>query len=83
VSPENSKKLMSLASNQKEFEIDLPSQKIIVDRETINFEIEEYRKKRLLEGLDDISMTMNYEQSITDYEYIQKKNKPWLFKDIK
>jgi len=26
---------------------------------------------------------MNYEQSITDYELLQKKNKPWIFKDIK
>jgi 3-isopropylmalate/(R)-2-methylmalate dehydratase small subunit len=83
VSPENSKKLMSLAGDQKEFEIDLPSQSISIDGEKISFEIEEYRKQRLLEGLDDISITMNYEQNITDYESRQKNNKPWIFKDIK
>ena len=83
VSPENSKKLMSLAVDQKEFEIDLPSQSISIDGEKISFEIEEYRKQRLLEGLDDISITMNYEQNITDYESRQKNNKPWIFKDIK
>ena len=83
VSPENSKKLMSLAGDQKEFEIDLPSQSISVSGEKIGFEIEEYRKQRLLEGLDDISITMNYEKNITDYESQQKKNKPWIFKDIK
>jgi|TARA_B110000977_G_scaffold28137_1_gene35951 3-isopropylmalate/(R)-2-methylmalate dehydratase small subunit len=83
VSPENSKKLMSLAVDQKEFEIDLPSQSISVGGEKIDFEIEEYRKQRLLEGLDDISITMNYEKNITDYESQQKKNKPWIFKDIK
>jgi 3-isopropylmalate dehydratase small subunit len=83
VSPENSKKLMSLAVDQKEFEIDLPSQSISVGGEKIDFEIEEYRKQRLLEGLDDISITMNYEKNISDYESQQKKNKPWIFKDIK
>ena len=83
VSPENSKKLMSLAVDQKEFEIDLPSQSISVGGEKIDFEIEKYRKQRLLEGLDDISITMNYEKNITDYESQQKKNKPWIFKDIK
>jgi|TARA_B110000305_G_C19447791_1_gene645854 3-isopropylmalate dehydratase small subunit len=83
VSPENSKKLMDFAGDQKEFEIDLPSQNILVEGEKIGFDIEPYRKERLIEGLDDIGITMNYEQSITDYELLQKKNKPWIFKDIK
>lgn len=83
VSPENLKKLMDFASDQKEFEIDLPSQNISVEGEKIGFDIEPYRKERLIEGLDDIGITMNYEQSITDYELLQKKNKPWIFKDIK
>ena len=69
--------------DQKEFEIDLPSQNISVEGEKIGFDIEPYRKERLIEGLDDIGITMNYEQSITDYELLQKKNKPWIFKDIK
>ena len=83
VSPENSNKLMDFASDQKEFEIDLPSQNILVEGEEFGFDIEPYRKERLIEGLDDIGITMNYEQSITDYELLQKKNKPWIFKDIK
>ncbi|MDA9605205.1 3-isopropylmalate dehydratase small subunit [Alphaproteobacteria bacterium] len=83
VSPENSNKLMDFARDQKEFEIDLPSQNISVEGEKIGFDIEPYRKERLIEGLDDIGITMNYEQSITDYELLQKKNKPWIFKDIK
>ena len=83
VSSENSKKLMDFASDQKEFEIDLPSQNILVEGEEFGFDIEPYRKERLIEGLDDIGITMNYEQSITDYELLQKKNKPWIFKDIK
>ena len=61
VSPENSNKLMDFASDQKEFEIDLPSQNISVEGEKIGFDIEPYRKERLIEGLDDIGITMNYE----------------------
>ncbi|MDC0861912.1 3-isopropylmalate dehydratase small subunit [Alphaproteobacteria bacterium] len=83
VSPEISKKLMNLAGEKKEFEIDLPTQNIIVEGEKFGFEIEEYRKERLIKGLDDIGITMNYKQNITDYESLQKKNKPWIFKDIK
>ena len=44
-SPDNSKVLMELAGEQKEFLIDLPSQKILVGNTNIDFEIEEYRKK--------------------------------------
>ena len=69
VSPENSKKLMDFAGDQKEFEIDLPSQNILVEGEKIGFDIEPYRKERLIEGLDDIGITMNYEQSITAVSY--------------
>ncbi|MAV82280.1 MAG: 3-isopropylmalate dehydratase small subunit [Pelagibacteraceae bacterium] len=82
VSADNSKKLMELASEKKEFDIDLPSQTIRVEDTSINFDIEEYRKQRLLEGLDDIGITMNYEQNISDYELKQKNNKPWIFKDV-
>jgi 3-isopropylmalate/(R)-2-methylmalate dehydratase small subunit len=35
---------------------------------TVNFEIDEYTKWRLLEGLDDIGLTLRDEQSITDFE---------------
>jgi 3-isopropylmalate dehydratase small subunit len=68
---------------KKKFTIDLPNQKILVGNTNIDFEIEEYRKQRLLEGLDDIGITMNYKKDITNYENTQKKNKPWIFKDIK
>ena len=83
ISPENSKILMDLAIEKKEFMIDLPNQKIRVGNTNIDFEIEEYRKQRLLEGLDDIGITMNYKKDITNYENTQKINKPWIFKDIK
>lgn len=61
--------------------IDLPNQKITnkdlsVD---IDFDIDPMRKQRLLEGLDDIGLTLKYADKIKDYEAKRKLDAPWLF----
>ncbi len=81
VSPENLDKLMTAAKNQIEFTIDLPEQIINAGNHSINFEIEEFRKERLLQGLDDIGITLGYQGKINAYEEDKKNKKPWLFKD--
>ncbi len=81
VSPENLDKLMTAAKNQIEFNIDLPEQIIKAGNHSINFEIEEFRKERLLQGLDDIGITLGYQDKINAYEEDKKNKKPWLFKD--
>ncbi len=48
--------------------VDLKSQTIQYDSKSIPFQIEPSRKKTLLEGLDDIAVTMQYEDKITGYE---------------
>ena len=48
--------------------IDLKEQTITADSHMIQFEIEPYRKKILLEGLDDIAQTMQYENKISEFE---------------
>ena len=80
VSPENLDKLMTAAKNQIEFNIDLPEQIIKAGNHSINFEIEEFRKERLLQGLDDIGITLGYQDKINAYEEDKKNKKPWLFK---
>ena len=80
VSPENLDQLMSAAKNQIEFNIDLPEQIIKAGNHSINFEIEEFRKERLLQGLDDIGITLGYQDKINAYEEDKKNKKPWLFK---
>ena len=80
VSPENLDKLMTAAKNQIEFTIDLPEQIIKAGNNSINFEIEEFRKERLLQGLDDIGITLGYQDKINAYEEDKKNKKPWLFK---
>ena len=80
VSPENLDQLMTAAKNQIEFNIDLPEQIIKAGNHSINFEIEEFRKERLLQGLDDIGITLGYQDKINAYEQDKKNKKPWLFK---
>ena len=63
--------------------VDLPSQTITTpDGEKIPFEIEDSRKNILLNGLDDISMTLQNEQDIQGFEASWKQKSPWLFSRI-
>jgi 3-isopropylmalate/(R)-2-methylmalate dehydratase small subunit len=82
VKAEELDRLMSAAGSQLEFNIDLPSQSIQVGNHSINFEIEDHRKDRLLQGLDDIGITLGYKEDIASYEIDKKNQKPWLFGDL-
>ena len=58
-------KLMQI---ETEIEIDLENQIIKTNTEEIPFKIDEYKKKNLLEGLDEIALTIKYEDKILEYE---------------
>ena len=58
-------KLMQIKT---EVEVDLENQSIKTDDEEISFEIDKYKKKNLLEGLDEIALTIQNEDKILDYE---------------
>ena len=61
--------------------VDLKKQIIIMDQnEVLKFKIDSYRKKCLLGGLDDISLTLNKDTLISKYEFNLKKKLPWLDK---
>lgn len=47
--------------------------------EVIGFEVDSFRKHCLLNGLDDIGLTLVHAQVITDYEVKRKQQAPWLF----
>ncbi|MDG2165419.1 MAG: 3-isopropylmalate dehydratase small subunit, partial [Alphaproteobacteria bacterium] len=80
ITPEQLDQLMTAASNQTEFHINLPEQTIKAGNHSFNFEIEEFRKERLLQGLDDIGITLGYQDKISAYEDEKQDQKPWLFK---
>lgn len=49
-------------------QVDLASQTIKYNSKSIHFDIDESRKKTLLEGLDDIAVTLQHENKITQFE---------------
>ncbi len=63
-----------LIKSISEIEVDLENQTIKTESKTIPFEIESFKKKILLEGLDDIALTFQYEDKIADFE--KKSNVP-------
>ena len=71
--------LMEQANNKKMLTIDLDMQKIISeDGSSIDFDIDEFRKKCLIEGLDDIGLTLQKKEKITQYEATLKSSHPWI-----
>lgn len=64
--------------------IDLPNQLITLpgDSKKVAFEVDPFHKRCLLEGLNEIDLTLSYGQSIRDYEAQRKKLAPWLFTDL-
>ena len=70
---------MEQANNKNTLTIDLKEQKIISeDGNSISFDIDEFRKKCLLEGLDDIGLTLQKKEKITQYETQLKLSHPWI-----
>ena len=57
-----------LMQTQKIIQLDLNSQKITIGDEVINFEIDSHRKVRLLEGLDDIDLTLKENTNIENFD---------------
>ena len=63
------------------FEIDLQAQTLIdAQSNSISFEVDSFRKNFLIQGMDDIDWTLQYKDSITEFEQKQKKNMPWLWR---
>ena len=75
-------KVISEYSNRKEeIEVNLESQKIIFGNNEIKFEIDSFKKKCLLEGLDDIALSLEKTDKIISFENNLKNLKPWIFND--
>lgn len=61
-------------------DVDLESSKLgLPNGESIDFEVEEFRRYRLLNGLDDIGLTLEHKDDIIAYEKRRKHEAPWLF----
>ena len=76
---ENTIKELSQYSLRKEsIEIQLSEQKIIFGDKSIEFELDPFKKKCLIEGLDDIALSLEKIKNIETFEDKINKNKPWI-----
>ena len=66
------------SSQKKEIEINLVDQKIKFGNQQIQFKIEEFKKKCLIEGLDDVALSLKKSNQIEAYENKIKNSKPWI-----
>ena len=64
ISDEKIKEISEYANRKEEIAINLPDQKIIFGNKEIKFEIDEFKKKCLLEGLDDIDLSLEDRKSV-------------------
>ena len=72
------KELIQYFERKENIEINLLEQQIIFGNKIIKFEIDPFKKKCLLNGLDDIAMSLKNIKKISSFESELKKNKPWI-----
>ena len=78
---EKIKELSEYSKRKEEISIDLNKEKIIFGNSEIKFDIDPFKKKCLLEGLDDIALSLAKKEKIITFEENLKNNKPWIFND--
>ena len=78
---EKIKELSEYSKRKEEISIDLKEEKIIFGNSEIKFDIDPFKKKCLLEGLDDIALSLAKKEKITTFEENLKNSKPWIFND--
>ena len=78
---EKIKELSEYSKRQEEIEIDLKEEKIVFGNHEVKFEIDAFKKKCLLEGLDDIALSLEKSEKISSFEAELKNKKPWIFSD--
>ena len=75
------KEISEYSNRKEEISVNLPDQKIIFGNKEIVFEIDKFKKKCLMEGLDDIALSLEKIDDIVLFEKKMKSKKPWIFND--
>ena len=71
-------KIIEYSKRKEAIEINLTDQEIKFGNEIITCDVDVFKKKCLLEGLDDIDLSLEKSEKISSYEKYSQKNKPWL-----
>ena len=78
---EKIKELSEYSKRKEEIFIDLNEEKIIYGNSETKFKVDSFKKKCLLEGLDDIALSLKKSDKIENFEKGLKVKKPWIFND--
>ena len=70
-----------LQTNEPKIKINLEEQQVAFSDSVFSFEVDSFRKHCLLNGLDDIGLTLKKEDSITRFEQKQQNTFPWLYQN--
>ena len=74
----NIQELAEYSKREVDIEIKIETQEILYGNKTVKFNLDSFKKKCLMEGTDDIALSLEKSKSIQDYENKIKGNKPWL-----
>ena len=75
------KELSEYAKRKEEISINLNEEMIIYGNSETKFKVDSFKKKCLLEGLDDIALSLKKLDKIKNFEKDLKVKKPWIFND--
>ena len=81
ISEDQIKEISQYSNRKEEISVNLPEQTISFGNKQIKFEIDQFKKKCLIEGLDDIALSLEKSEKIVSYENKIKEVKPWIFND--
>ena len=81
IDDEKIKELSEYAKRKEEIFIDLNEEKIVFGNNETKFKVDSFKKKCLLEGLDDIALSLKKSDKIKNFEKNLKVKKPWIFND--
>ena len=70
--------LYEYSKRKEEIDVDLNDQMILYGNKKLTFDIEPAKKKRLLEGLDNIGLSLKKIPNIEKFENSMNKTKPWI-----
>ena len=75
------KELSEYANRKEEISVDLNDEKIVYGNNEVKFEVDSFKKKCLLEGLDDIALSLKKSDKIEIFEKNLINKKPWIIND--
>ena len=70
--------LKDYSSREENIEVRLEEQEIVYGNKTFKFKLDSFKKKCLLEGLDDIALSLKKVKNIENFENKISQNKPWI-----